>query len=521
MIGLGFFPAGGSSIANGVSGDGSVVVGGGATAVNGVGVQLAFRWTASAGMVALGSLPGNYDSIANAVSADGTVAVGSANCTNASQCLSNPLAFRWTAASGMVGLGVLPGYGNSQAFAASADGSVVVGSSQNTTNAQTQAFRWTVANGMVGLGFLPGDTYSAANATNADGSVVVGNGSNGPFRWTAATGMQSLQALLTASGVNLSGWTLSEATGVSADGTVIVGFGIDPSGQNQGWIAYLPPLQISPTTGIVASGPQGGPFSPLSFSYTLSATSGSINFLISGAPNWLTPSSTSGTASAGTTVTFTVNANANSPAVGTYGPTTITFTDSETGGRQTRTATLTVNPPALQVSPATNIAASGTQSGPFLPSSFHYTLSATYGSVNYSIITPSWLTTSPESGTVTTTGKSIIFTVNSNAHGLNPDTYVNSINFYNTTNSQGNTTRLATLTVVPKQYTITVRASPSADGTVSGSGTFAGGSLRTVTATPNGNHTFVHWTENAKVVSTSESYMFTLNGNVTLVADFR
>jgi hypothetical protein len=177
--------------------------------------------------------------------------------------------------------------------------------------------------------------------------------------------------------------------------------------------------------------------------------------------------------------------------------------------------------PSLQVTPYTNIAASGTQGGPFSPLSFHYTLSATSGSVNYSIITPSWLTASPESGTVTTSGKTITFTVNSSAHGLNPDTYVNSINFYNTTNNQGNTTRLATLTVAPKQYAITVRASPSADGTVSGGGAFAGGSSHTVTAMPIGNHGFVHWTENGRVVSTSESYTFTLNGNVTLVADFR
>jgi hypothetical protein len=77
-------------------------------------------------------------------------------------------------------------------------------------------------------------------------------------------------------------------------------------------------------------------------------------------------------------VTFTVNANANSLAPGTYGPTTITFANLDTGqGTTTVTATLTVNPPALQVSPATNFVASGTQGGPFSPSSLSYTLSAT------------------------------------------------------------------------------------------------------------------------------------------------
>jgi hypothetical protein len=177
--------------------------------------------------------------------------------------------------------------------------------------------------------------------------------------------------------------------------------------------------------------------------------------------------------------------------------------------------------PVLQVAPTTNIVASGTQGGTFSPTSFRYTVSATYSSVKYSIITPSWLTASPESGIVTTSAKTITFTVNANAQGLQPDTYINSISFYNTTNNQGNTTRLATLTVNPRQFKISVRASPSADGTVSGSGIFAEGTSQTVTATPNNGRTFVHWTENARVVSTSESYTFTVNSNVTLVADFQ
>jgi hypothetical protein len=42
-----------------------------------------------------------------------------------------------------------------------------------------------------------------------------------------------------------------------------------------------------------------------------------------------------------------------------------------------------------------------------------------------------------------------------------------------------------------------------------------------VTVTPNRGYTFFHWTENGSVVSTSKSYAFTLNGNVTLVADFQ
>jgi Divergent InlB B-repeat domain len=167
-------------------------------------------------------------------------------------------------------------------------------------------------------------------------------------------------------------------------------------------------------------------------------------------------------------------------------------------------------------------AGSGTHGGPFSPSSFTYKLSATFGSVKYSITTPSWLTASSASGRVTTTAKTITLTVNSSARSLGPSTYTGNIGFNNTTNNQGNATRVATLVVNPKNYTLAVSASPSGDGTVSGGGTFAEGSSRTVTATPSGSHTFVNWTQNTKVVSTSASYTFTMpSANTTLTAHFK
>jgi hypothetical protein len=142
--------------------------------------------------------------------------------------------------------------------------------------------------------------------------------------------------------------------------------------------------------------------------------------------------------------------------------------------------------------------------------------------VKYSITTPSWLTASSTSGTVTTTAKTITFTVNSSARSLGPGTHTNNLAFNNTTNSQGNTTRAATLVVNPKDYRLAVSASPSADGMVSGSGTFAEGSSVTVTATPTGSHSFVNWTQNAKVVSTAASYTFTMpSANITLTAHFK
>ncbi len=84
----------------------------------------------------------------------------------------------------------------------------------------------------------------------------------------------------------------------------------------------------------------------------------------------------------------------------------------------------------------------------------------------------------------------------------------------------GNRNLIANFTANPVNYTITVSASPSAGGTVSGGGTFAAGSSRTVTATANSGYTFANWTESGSIVSSSASYNFTLNANRALMASF-
>jgi probable HAF family extracellular repeat protein len=73
----------------------------------------------------------------------------------------------------MQGLGDLAGGSfSSSAYAASADGDVIVGDGQSASG--QEPFRWTSAGGMVGLGHLPGDTAGFGAAVSADGSVVVG-----------------------------------------------------------------------------------------------------------------------------------------------------------------------------------------------------------------------------------------------------------------------------------------------------------------------------------------------------------
>lgn len=232
MIGLGFLNGGGRSEANGVSADGSVVVGFSYSSAHPRGE--AFRWAAGEGMVGLGSIPGSNSSFANAVSADGSTVVGYAY-SNGEQ------AFRWTQSEGMVGLGFLPGGGRTRAIAVSADGSVVVG----VDIMASQAFRWTASGGMAGLGVLPGKSNSSASAVSADGSVIVGvsgGGGDDAFIWTADGGMQSLLDVLVAGGAtDLIGRRIHSVPAISADGRYVLIY-TSAEGHPVEYVAQLVPL---------------------------------------------------------------------------------------------------------------------------------------------------------------------------------------------------------------------------------------------------------------------------------------
>jgi PKD repeat protein len=102
-------------------------------------------------------------------------------------------------------------------------------------------------------------------------------------------------------------------------------------------------LSVTPSSGFASAGPPGGPFSPISQTYTVSNVGGlSMNWTATNAAIWLTLSATSGTLapSASTNVTATINANANSLPGGGYSD-TIGFTNTTSGaGNTTRAVTL-------------------------------------------------------------------------------------------------------------------------------------------------------------------------------------
>lgn len=219
IVGLG----GVTMAANGLTPDGSVIVGG----------SNAYRWTSGTGSVVL-----PFDS-AQGISADGSVIVGFVSPRTVFR------AVRWTQATGVVSLGALPATDQqSLATAVSADGSVIVGTSSSGT-AGSVPFRWTEASGMVSLGSLPGGTpYSSAYDLSADGSIIVGVANNSSaassFVWTAASGMLNLRDVLAAGGATgFENWTSLQVYGISGDGSTVVGYGRNANGQDEAFVASI------------------------------------------------------------------------------------------------------------------------------------------------------------------------------------------------------------------------------------------------------------------------------------------
>ena len=217
------------------SGDGLTVVGSGST-INSF-LSEALLW--SNGVITpLGFLPedapeaGAFSiSFANSVSADGLVVVGASASTKHVNRAEQ--AFRWTAETGMQGLGFLAGAIHSQATAVSANGQVIVGVSGS------EAFRWTEAGGLEVLGvFIP-------TGVSLDGNTVVGRADDGSgpvaFIWTEDSGAVSLQSWLEQTqNLTLAGWqSLTEAVAISDDGLVIAGNGINAAGNNEGFLVSV------------------------------------------------------------------------------------------------------------------------------------------------------------------------------------------------------------------------------------------------------------------------------------------
>jgi uncharacterized membrane protein len=196
--------------ARGISADGAALI---------AQFDTGFRWTSSGGWQPIGIASNIFG-----LSQDGSTAVG--QTVPGGTGVGRAFYWRPPAAPVQLDFGV--------ANAASADGSVIIGSVLESASARYVAFRWTLAGGYEFLPRPAGDS-GAAQGVSADGSVVVGtfadSTSQPPFNrgfiWSAAAGVSEVPAPPGAGAGNVTPWA------VSADGRIAVGQAINASGHPQ------------------------------------------------------------------------------------------------------------------------------------------------------------------------------------------------------------------------------------------------------------------------------------------------
>jgi probable HAF family extracellular repeat protein len=226
--------------AYGVSGNGGVVVGLAWTCDS---RAEGFAWTPNRGMVSLGHPP-KHSSRASAVSADGSTIVGFSEDPQG----GFRRAMRWRNGGATLIAGThTPG----EASAVSSDGSQIVGQSDAGTWAFGSAFYFTQTGGLVVLGTLSGrhSDSSYANGTSDDGTIVGWSGASfsGVQRafirnknW-ADPRMRSLRHVLAAHGAKIpANIVLGNVLAISADGSTVAGTWVDASFHQGSFLAHLP-----------------------------------------------------------------------------------------------------------------------------------------------------------------------------------------------------------------------------------------------------------------------------------------
>ncbi len=140
-------------------------------------------------------------------------------------------------------------------------------------------------------------------------------------------------------------------------------------------------------------------------------------------------------------------------------------------GNKTVTASY-ATPGVLSLTPSAGLASSGTEGGPFSPSSNTYTIQNTGGSsITWSASKgQSWVSLSATGGTLASgASTTVMVSINSGANGLPAGSYGDTVSFTNTTNGSGNTTRSVSLTVnLPGTLSVTPSTGLSSSGTHGG-----------------------------------------------------
>ncbi len=235
-----------------MSRDGSVLVGPATRPLgsNKVIPVVPYIWTEADGVRLLGALQQkNTQSFPAHMTYDGHTIVGTSSGTNL-EGVRESEGWIWTRQTGMRGIGDLPGGRvDSKANDVSADGRVVVG--EGHSNEGTQPILWTESTGMLRLRQSNREKIlGRANVISSDGKTVYGRGAyfQGEiqvFVWDAVYGARPFQNYLIEQhglGEALEGWRIVSVHGVSEDGRTLIGNGINPSGNDEGWVAVLDDL---------------------------------------------------------------------------------------------------------------------------------------------------------------------------------------------------------------------------------------------------------------------------------------
>ncbi|MCX2534126.1 autotransporter domain-containing protein [Plesiomonas shigelloides] len=238
--------------ANGISADGSIVVG---TASDQHNNEHAVYWDRAANTIHdLGSLNHSSSQFSNAIAAnhDGSVIVGSS--TNDAGITQG---FRWTAKTGIVELPSLSG--TSQAKGISDTGRII-GSSINAKN-ENRAVYWE-DNQIKDLGTLRTDNrgYSSAQDISATGKVIVGSADSDTqrtgFIWKEGAGMYSVNEWLKYAHVQANSMSVKSVNAISADSQTIAG----QLTNGHGYVAHL--IELNAPSDVNPSNPKPDPELP-------------------------------------------------------------------------------------------------------------------------------------------------------------------------------------------------------------------------------------------------------------------
>jgi hypothetical protein len=311
-----------------------------------------------------------------------------------------------------------------------------------------------------------------ATPTAGGGSYSATTNANGIYALAKIPSSKTYQV-----GVSASGYAFASkmtTTGASNNatvnedtGTVTGGSTGNVWGLNFTAALDLGTLNVTPTTTQTSAGLVGGPYSPTSFSYTVTdGSSGALNWNVSADQNWITLATTGGTGlttTSSATVNAQLNSGVNALAAGTH-VATLTFTNANNGSNVvTRAISVTATAiGTLSVTPTTTQTSTGLVGGPsYSPTGFAYTVkNGSPGVLNWNVSTDqSWITLGTTGGTglTTTSSATVNAQLNSGVNALAAGTHVATLTFSNANNGSDvitraisvTTTAIGTLSVTP------------------------------------------------------------------------